>query len=295
MKIISQPITQCTCLIASIGMLASAPAALAWGDGGHMMVAEIAYQNLNPVARTNINALLGTNGIPGSTNEFIHASHWADDVKHTSAFSSTADEHFIDFPFSPDQTPLPADLPKAVNITNALHEHLSVLKDSNAKVESRIEAAKFIIHLVGDIHQPLHCATRVTQNHPHGDTGGNGFPLKDPNKELHSLWDSGLHQFPRELAGFQPPPLDQVHSAVQNLATAFDFTAEKTACAQNGLDIGAWAQESSQLAQTNAYVGITENQKPSADYLKKSELAQKRVIWAGFRLAALLNSVWTDN
>jgi hypothetical protein len=264
----------------------------AWGDGGHMMVASIAYENLNPVARAKVNALLETNGVPGSTNEFVQASHWPDDVKHTPAFSSTADEHFVDVPFSPDHTPLPTDLPKAVNVTNALNKYVKVLKDPSASNQEQVEAVKFIIHLVGDIHQPLHCATRVTRDHPQGDTGGNEFPIKDPNKELHSLWDGGPHQFPRELPNFQPPPIEEVYKSVDGLKNSFNFNAEQADSAKAGLDFGAWAQESSQFAQTVAYVGIAENTKPTASYLNNAQLAQRRVIWAGFRLASLLNSIW---
>ncbi len=265
----------------------------AWGDGGHMMVAQIAYENLNPTARTKVNALFETNGTPGSTNEFIQASHWPDDVKHTPAFASTADEHFVDFPFSPDHTPLP-NLPKAVNVTNALQKYVQVLKDSSASNEAQIVAAKFIIHLVGDVHQPLHCATRVTQDHPQGDQGGNAFPIHDPNKELHSLWDGGLHQFPKELPGFQPPPVEEVFAAVGTLKTNFSFDTEKANTAKSGLNYGAWAQESFGFARTNAYVGIAENGKPDSAYLQNLQLAQRRVIWAGFRLAALLNSIWPE-
>ncbi len=276
-------------------IIGAAPKSFGWGDGGHMIVATIAYENLNPTALAKVNALLVTNGVPGSTNEFVQASHWADDVKHTSAFSSTTNEHFIDFPFSADGTPLPTDLPDAVNITNALAKYIKVLKDSTASEKAQMEALKFIIHYVGDIHQPLHCGTRVTKLHKEGDRGGNFFSIKDSSKELHSLWDGGLHQFPRELANFQPPPIDQVYNDVADLKNSFDFPSEQTESAQAGVDFNVWAIESFHLAQTTAYVGITEKAKPSQTYLQNAQVAERRVIWAGFRLAALLNSIWPDN
>jgi hypothetical protein len=109
------------------------------------------------------------------------------------------------------------------------------------------------------------------------------------------LWDGGLHQFPRELPGFQPPPVEEVFQAVDNLKSTFDFSAEQTNSAKAGVNFGAWAQESFGFAQANAYTGITENAKPDQAYLKNATLAQRRVIWAGFRLAVLLNSIWSDH
>jgi hypothetical protein len=294
MKARSQKTAEGTAVILLLVLLVIPSTCRGWGDGGHMMVATIAYENLNPTARTNVDGLLSTNGVPGSTNEFVQASHWADDVKRTPAYASTADEHFVAFPFSPDHTPLPSGLPKAVNLTNALNQYVQVLKTSNATLQARIEAAKFVIHLVGDLHQPLHCATRVTQEHPQGDLGGNEFPIKDPDQELHSLWDGGFHQFPRELPGFQPPPIASVYAAVASLKTNYNFGTERTNAAVGGIDFGAWAAESFNLAQTNAYVGIVENGTPSSTYLQNVEVARRRVIWAGFRLATLLNAIWPE-
>jgi hypothetical protein len=70
-------------------------------------------------------------------------------------FQQTADDHFIDYPFSQDGTALPDDLPKPENILKALQAHVQTLKSSNDDAE-KAQALRFIIHFVGDIHQPLH-------------------------------------------------------------------------------------------------------------------------------------------
>src|SRR2546427_9631850 len=79
---------------------------LAWGDGGHMMVAYLAFKRLNPRAKTQVNKLLAIpiNPAPISkaTKDFVNASHWADDVKKLPDFEFSGDLHFVDFPFTTD-------------------------------------------------------------------------------------------------------------------------------------------------------------------------------------------------
>src|SRR5438270_13657961 len=102
----------------------------------------------------------------------MHAAHWPDDVRGT--MPATADEHFVDKPFFTDGSPLPADLPKPVNVIEALQATVATLQHGTSDAE-KTKALRFLIHYVGDIHQPLHCATRVTQAMPEGDRGGNDF------------------------------------------------------------------------------------------------------------------------
>src|SRR6266851_4870719 len=115
-------------------LLAVTPSmAFGWGDGGHEIVAAIAYSRLNDRAKAEADRLLAVPLSPAGRAEpsdpakrFMHAAHWADDVKRM--LPDTAEEHFIDQPFSPDGTTLPADLPKPDNIVVALKRYVLTLQ-----------------------------------------------------------------------------------------------------------------------------------------------------------------------
>lgn len=272
--------------------------ASAWGDGGHMMVAQIAYDRLDAPVKQKVDALIKA-GAGGTTrwSSFVSAAHWADDTRTP----ATADWHFIDFPFAADGTPLPA-LPKPDNVQTALQAQVAVLKgkSSTAKaVQQRADALRYVIHFVGDIHQPLHCVTRVSQAHPQGDRGGNDFfveQVKDGHLQrvkLHSFWDGGLLDFPRDHVDGQGhfiPPLPAVISAMAGDIVGRHPASSMAATAPQ--DFAAWAQESNKLAREFVYAGVTEESTPSATYLTQgTAIAEQRVAWAGYRLAKLLNTV----
>ena len=276
---------------------------LAWGPGGHMIVAQIAYGRLNPHAKAEVDKLIGMtippNEITAQSLDFVNASHWPDDLRPVKAFADTLNLHFADFPFSPDGTELP-DLPDPDNVITALKQDVDILK-SNASDEQRAQALRFIIHFVGDIHQPLHCATRVTEQNPDGDRGGNLFMVKVAgdngrvkNVKLHSYWDGGIGKFPPSGPNFAPPPLDSIGPVADRVTTAFPDTDPKWKVG-GPFGFEQWAKESTQLAQSVAYNGIMPNGRPSRAYnLKAIRTTEKRVAWGGYRLAELLNNIWPE-
>ena len=289
-------------------MLCTPSHSLGWGAGGHMMVAYIAYQRLNPRAKTQVDKLLEIPIEPAEVTalrkDFVTASTWADDVRRLPGFEYSADLHFIDQPFSTDGTKLPLDLPETGNQNNprnvveALEYYESILRSSTNK-RDQAQALRFIIHFVGDIHQPLHCATRVDITHPEGDQGGNQIMILMPTLNakkitrvnLHSYWDGGLNSFPKTGPNFTPPPLDEIPAAAAKAMAGNPDIARARFAAP--FDFAAWANESKQLAQTVAYKNITAGQEPSAAYKVASlKVVRQRVAWAGYRLAALLNAIW---
>lgn len=286
-------------------VLSTSSASLAWGDGGHMMVAFIAFKRLNPKARAQAKKLLAIpinpSAISKHTKDFVNASHWADDVKRLPDFEFSPDLHFIDNPFATDGTTLPTDLPKHDNIVKGLETYVNILKTGTDQNE-RAEALRFIIHFVGDIHQPLHCATRVDANHPEGDRGGNDLSIEtlDPaghkkRVKLHSYWDGGIESFPKTGPNFTPPPLSQIPAAAAK-ATKGNPDTDPGLKLNDPFNFSAWAEESKGFAQTDVYKSITSGQEPSAAYKSASlKIARKRVAWGGYRLAALLNAIWPDS
>jgi S1/P1 nuclease len=273
---------------------------LGWGAGGHMMVAQIAFDRLNSRAKAQVKTLLAIPINPAATSakskDFVNAAHWADDLRPFKQFDSFKELHFTDKAFSTDSTALPP-LPEP-DIVKALEDNVNILKTSTDR-NAQAQALRLIIHFVGDIHQPLHCATQVSAANPQGDRGGNlvsiritGANGKSKTTNLHSYWDGGLRMFPPTGANFKPPALSRIPAAARqakagNPATAPDLKLDEP------MNFQAWADESFQLAKDVAYKGIVNGGKPTAAYRKRSiSVVRKRVAWGGYRLAALLNSIW---
>ncbi len=317
-----------TCLwaVSMVLLLLCAPAS-AWGPIGHMTVAYVAYQNLTPAAKARVHDLLKLNPdyaswekqIPSGTSSddrdlmlFMIGSVWADDIKGEPQYSDDGSDdgntpdgasssqnvgysdhlrhkywHFVDTPFSPDQTPLPA-IP-APNAQTQIVAFRAVL-GSPGSDELKSYDLVWFLHLVGDIHQPLHAVTRVTQAHPKGDAGGNSVKLfGDAAPNLHNYWDS----LPGSDCKYCNDKIPCVNRAMV-LAKTLPSLSTKEA---GNLDAAVWVRESFELAQTKVYrdpIGMADQQytiAPASAYENQSfKLAQKRMAVAGARLAGVLNA-----
>ena len=288
-------------LLALAVVLALPFPAFSWGAGGHMMTARIAYTRLNRNARAQVDRLvkirINPAGITANSLNFISASHWADDLRPVSEFDFLEPLHFVTQTFTTDGTPLPQNLP-AENILTALNHYVDVLKNSTND-EERAQALRLIIHFVGDIHQPLHCATRFSRAHLEGDRGGNLFSIRIRGKNgrlqksnLHSYWDGGIGTFPPTGPNFAPPPMRLIPPAAARIARKFPATNDAWR-AGGPLGFDQWATESKELAMGTAHRNIREKQVPSRRYNQAAlRVAERRVAWGGYRLAALLNSIW---
>ena len=128
-----------------------------WGREGHEVVALIAGQNMSPAALKRARAILG-----GASLEQV--ANWADEYQHD--HRETGPWHYIDIPLSDSKIDMAHDCPNRQCVTAHTEHFLSVLKDPNAAPATKAEALKFVIHFVGDLHQPLH-------DEDDGDKGGN--------------------------------------------------------------------------------------------------------------------------
>ena len=275
-------------LISAVLLSAFSLNANAWGKGGHMMVAYIAYERLNVDAKKEADRLLAIPIPLGQPTDFVSASYWADDVRHTRQYAFSKPYHFIDYFFSPDHTDLPGNVPEFEDILLALNKYVAMLRDSTASDESKAEALRFVIHFVGDISQPLHCVSRVTKNLPNGDRGGNDFPIRitDENghhktSNLHRYWDDGMEHFPRMGPNFAAPPMEEIPPAAQKAVKA---NPESSTAWRRGTpyDYERWAMESNRIATTFAYKDVVEHEEPSSQYEHQAfEIAETRIAWAG--------------
>jgi hypothetical protein len=292
----------------------------AWGCRGHQTVADVAFQELNPHARAAVLALLpqlqmdprvkhyctGT-----SINEFVDVATWADDIREIRP--ETGPWHFIDVPLSSPE-PSPNDCPSQGCLVTAINTQIATLRSTTATPQDRAMALLFLIHFVGDLHQPLHTTTN-------NDRGANCLPVdffnhlpnEGPNEafkpNLHGVWDTELVE--RDMSG----------------ASVAQFSAhlrEKYATSiptwlSGSFDLKIWISESHNLARTAAYGQLPTHVQVEApvavnvcsdDNHVSTRLAalhevidanysgnvapviEVQLTKAGARLAAILNHIW---
>jgi hypothetical protein len=261
---------------------------LAWNAEGHMAVAQIAYNHLDPFVRARCDTLIAitlTNA-NAATSNFVTASSWADDFRTQ---LGTANWHYINIPFSLDGTPTNGVGAASFDVVRAINTNIAVLQNNLSTITNQATHLRYLLHFVGDIHQPLHCTTAVSALQPNGDAGGNGFALMGTWANLHFLWDDG--------GGFLSDaitrPLNVTEQAVlSNKVAAIEANypySPNVGVIPNPFD---WAFEGVGLCQTVAYVGIVRSNTPSTGYLDTAEASsEERVALAGHRLADLLNTI----
>src|SRR5256885_1050309 len=159
-------------------LVAIAPA-FGWGPEGHNLVARLAAVRLTPAAAAKVAEILG----PGVTLASI--STWADQVRPSR--TETGPWHYIDIPIDKVHLDMQRDCPKGVCVIAKIEDFEKVLAAPETPPKERKEALMFIVHFVGDMHQPLHCSDNK-------DKGGNGVKVDFFGKpsNLHTVWDSGL-------------------------------------------------------------------------------------------------------
>ncbi len=261
---------------------------LAWFETGHMVVAEIALRHLEPNTRKRALEFLQVAYLDTRTNDFRTASVWADDHK------SSADSHwhYINWFFKIDGSD-GTGKPREENVVWAIEKFRAVLSDSASTKAQKAQAMVWLLHFVGDVHQPMHSVARESAEHPTGDRGGNEFPISSPDsitppvRNLHFLWDSGGGYFPQVVR-----PLNDVgQRTIARLADECEkaFSWEKAQKELHTSDSNRWAKESFALAKNEAYK-LIEGEVPTDAYLKNCRaISMRRVTLAGYRLAALLN------
>ena len=159
--------------------LAVSVPAFGWGPEGHSLVARLAAARLTPAAAAKVAAILG----PGTTLASI--SSWADQVRRSRTDSGPW--HYIDIPINQPHLDMARDCPKGACVVTKIEDFEKELAAPETTPEKRKESLMFIVHFVGDMHQPLHCSDNK-------DKGGNDVKLEFLGKpsNLHTVWDSGL-------------------------------------------------------------------------------------------------------
>jgi hypothetical protein len=274
--------------------------ARAWNATGHRVVAAIAYDHLTPKARARVDELLrqhpdyGTLLPKDGRDAFLAAAVWPDVIKGDNRFYDDTREnakptlllpgfptmarhtnwHYIDVPFSPDGTAL-----DPVKPPNALEQLQRILKNRLTPYD-----LPWLVHVEGDVHQPLHCVSRFTKSQPKGDAGGNQV-FVTPGRNLHSVWDDS--------AG-----TDASNEYVNRYATEVtaEFVKQKGEHPRLSRDPKKWIDEGVEVAQHEVYTFGAETGSrdhplplPEGYELHARQVSRGRLALAGFRLAAILN------
>jgi hypothetical protein len=287
--------------------------AWAWARGGHMVTGAIVYDLMkqdSPAALARIIELLEKHPdekfvkrLEGVEPEqrgrvlVMYAARWPDDIRDNPDYHHSK-WHYIDFPFKPKGQPATVTTaePDAENALVAIRTNLSVLNQPQATDAEKAVAICWLLHVIGDIHQPLHTVSLFTTEYPapFGDEGGNKFKIRaraDAKPiSLHRFWDDLIagsdnlretgnkaielrHQYPR--------------SKLKELGKQISATEAER-----------WVQEGVQMAQSVVYRqgklpgSPDENRAPVLPdgYAKQVQpLAQKRAVLASYRIAATLS------
>jgi len=297
------------------------PRAFPWGCEGHRVVALIALDQLNSHARTEANTLLEGPVYDATLRRFCPASNlppladlasWADDVRNQR--KETAGWHFIDIPLGARKKSVTEACPASGCVTSAIRQQVEVLRSASASKRQKAEALMFVVHFVGDLHQPLHAADN-------DDRGGNCVAVaffdhkpetsgsgQDYRPNLHGVWDTDLVE-----------RVSQGQDAAAFAASLrVSFAAEMKRWIRQPVDVDAWAWESHQAAVKSVYGKLPKkitlepprpvescadhdmgkrmydlHEEIGQRYLRTaSPVIRRQLVLGGTRLAALLNQVW---
>lgn len=304
------------CLLCAMALLFAPTRAQAWGCKGHQTVASLAEKHLTPEAKQLVIKLLADNPIDPKLNRYCggttrdamaDAATWADDVRGD---RKNGPWHYIDIPRGSKRGALDQFCGKDGCVTQALTEQLAILKDKNADAAKRADALRYVIHFVGDLHQPLHTITNA-------DEGGNCVPVKyfrravhehnhsfSPN--LHSLWDTAIPE--RDAEGADPAEYADTLDAL--------FAAQLDGWLKAGIHADDWVWEGFDYAENTVYANLQPVPAVEPNVLvhscsddnniddrllhlnivagetyqeKAGPLVEKRLAEAGVRLAMILN------
>jgi len=253
----------------------------AWGAVGHHVVARIAWTLLTPGAKAEAQRLLGD-----GMETFVSASTWADDVR--SSRPETSNWHFVDIPVDRPRYDAALDCGPTEHgdcVVAELARAKAVVADRARSDGDRSEALKFLMHFVGDIHQPLH----AIDNHDRGGNSVRVLSLRDGPSgratNLHAVWDTGIINLSTETEAARATRL---------------VAALKSHPVDGTFDPAKWAEESHAIALRDAYryPGFSPDGPPKdpvaldeAYLARAAPVIDDQLMRGGARLGAVLNAI----
>lgn len=245
-------------------------ALISWGVAGHRTVAAVAEKHLLPNVSKVVSVYL-------EGQQMTDVSSWADEVRDEPAYKHTASWHFLNLPLglSHDEFIKYVKGLNNENIYTAILKSEKTLKDNSADIRTRQDALKFLIHFIGDAHQPMHISRKE-------DKGGNTIQVRFDGKgtNLHSLWDSKL--------------IEHEHLGDADLTNACDKAIfDEIAKWQADAPI-EWLWESYEISSQLYAEAEKSKDIDEAYYNKWIPVIHKRINQAGARLAGELNRIFKN-
>lgn len=245
---------------------------ISWGVTGHKTIGKIAENHLSPKARAAVHELLGNASM-------ADVSTWADEVRQQPEYRATGNWHFLNLPLGlsyPAFQKQVEGMPQA-NVYSALQQCQHELTDKGTTRAQKIEALKFIIHFVGDLHQPMHVSRAE-------DKGGNTIQLNYEGKglNLHSLWDTYL--------------LEHQGLSYEQLAEKYDHITPQQIKQWQSDPLIKWIWESYEIS-SKLYAEVDAMKGRSIDdayYQAHIAIIGERIQQAGIRLAGVLNDIFKN-
>lgn len=245
-------------------------ASFAWGPNGHRITAEIAWLHLTPAARKAITNILGRQSLAMIAN-------WPDFIKSdtTHQYDHTSQWHYLDFPGNINRATFDQLLNAATgeNLYTETQAMIKDLKNKKLPKDKQVFALTFLVHMMGDMHQPLHVGRDE-------DMGGNKISVMwfDKPSNLHRVWDE-------QLIDFQQLSYTEYTKAL-DIAPAAEIKA-----IQQG-SIADWMFDSHQLSdRVYAYTQPDAKLSYRYNYVFVADLNQQ-LLKGGLRLAAVLNGIF---
>ena len=237
--------------------------ASSWGLTGHRVVGQIAEEHLSKKARKEVKKILGTESLTDVAN-------WMDHIKSEPKFDFMGPWHYCTVPDG--KTYAEAGTPEEKDIIWALDKFKKDLQSDTSSLETKQLAIKSIVHLVGDLHQPLHVGNGE-------DRGGNDVKIQYfwQSSNLHRVWDSGI--------------IDGQNMSYTEWVTKLNHATDTQISDWQNDSVLDWADESKNLRPSVYDIGDQKNltYRYNYDHLAQVEL---RLLQAGIRLAGLLNEIY---
>ncbi|WP_237487839.1 S1/P1 nuclease [Hufsiella arboris] len=241
---------------------------MAWGMLGHRIVGQIAESYLTDKARLQIKQILGNESM-------AMASNWPDFIKSDKAYSYLSPWHYVDFDKQYSYPEMQQYLQRdtATDAYTKLNFLVAELKKKNLPQDKKVMYLRLVIHIVGDIHQPMH--TGHTE-----DKGGNDIKVTwfGQPSNLHSVWDSGLIEYQQ--------------LSYTEYVKAINFPTQLQLKEWKKVNVSKWLYDSS-LEADKIYKGVKDGDKLSYRYnFDYVETLNRQLLKGGVHLAAILNQIF---
>ncbi len=235
-----------------------------WSKTGHRVTGEVAQNHLTKKATKAINEILKGQSLAAVSN-------YADFIKADKEYQKYSPWHYVNFP--PDKKYTEVTPSKQGDLVIGIEKCKEVLKDENSSEDEKVFGLKMLIHLIGDLHQPMHVGRLE-------DKGGNDIQLQwfGRGTNLHRLWDSNM--------------IDDYGMSYSELTQKLPrLSKSQLSMLQKG-DVLDWVEESQQLAN-ELYESVEIGEKLGYAYnYKYWKIVENQLLKGGVRLAKVLNSIY---